>query len=81
MQKKVINSTDCEVCGANYHPSCATRAESNNSAKIYACCENKKKSEVSSQKETKISEKTENFLDMDEKKIKICNKRHFSATF
>ena len=69
------------MCGANYHPSCATRAESNNSAKIFACCENKKKSEVSSQKETIISDKTKNFLDMDEKKLKSVIKDTFQQLF
>lgn len=83
-RKKVVECTSCVNCASNYHSSCAARVEVSDKSGKFKCCKTGEKSKAISQKSGKHSEKSGNFLEMDENKIKSVIKdslQQFLAPF
>lgn len=78
-KKKVIETSQCVKCKANYHPSCFGRVGSVKYDGKLVCCQQAEKSEVSQPKQRK---KSENYgislTEMDENKIKTIIKQAFN---
>lgn len=75
--KKVLDYTQCEICQSHYHRSCSARVKIASKTGNFVCCENKEKSEVSLPITPKNSEKQENMLDMDERRLREIIKDSF----
>lgn len=76
-KKKVNEYIQCDNCKACYHSSCSTRVEIQSKSEKFICCETDKSEVRTTNSTRKNSEKSGNFLDMDENRLKEIIKESF----
>lgn len=69
-KKRTLDPVICAICEACFHLSCSSRVETCIYDGKFTCCDDPKKSEVNFRRGRKNSEKSENLLNMDERKLR-----------